>query len=60
MSRKYTLLHVIGAFALGIATGALAVTKGCPPVPAPAGQPAQPKPQIVEPPAPPPVAAEAK
>lgn len=36
MSRKYTLLHVVGAFALGLVVGGLAVTKGCPPVPVPA------------------------
>ena len=36
MSRKYTLLHVVGAFALGLVVGGLAATKGCPPVPVPA------------------------
>lgn len=36
MSRKYTMLHLIGAFAFGILVGGMAVKKGCPPVPVPA------------------------
>lgn len=36
MSRKYTLLHLVGAFAFGILVGGMAVKKGCPPVPVPA------------------------
>lgn len=36
MSRKYTALHLIGAFAFGLLAGGLAVKKGCPPVPVPA------------------------
>jgi len=36
MSRKYTLLHLVGAFAFGVLVGGLGVKKGCPPVPVPA------------------------
>lgn len=35
MSRKYTLLHLVGTFAFGVLVGGLAVKKGCPPVPVP-------------------------
>lgn len=36
MSRKYTALHLVGAFAFGLLVGGMAVKKGCPPVPVPA------------------------
>lgn len=36
MSRKYTILHVVGAFLVGLGLGGLIATKGCPPVPVPA------------------------
>lgn len=36
MSRKYTMLHLVGAFAFGLLVGGMAVKKGCPPVPVPA------------------------
>ena len=43
--KKSAVTHAI-AFSLGLGTGAILVTKGCPPTPAPAGQPAKEEPKI--------------